>query len=58
MGLKEVMLEIQERDRQDMNRPVAPLRQAKDAVFLDTSSMTLEQAAQALKKIILERIPV
>ncbi len=58
MGLKEVMLEIQERDRQDMDRPIAPLRQAKDAVFLDTSSMTLEQAVQALKKIILERIPI
>lgn len=58
MGLDEVMREIQERDRQDMDRPVAPLRQAKDAVLLDTSSMGLEEAVEALKGIIRERISI
>ena len=35
-----VLKEIQQRDYQDMNRPIAPLKQAKDAILLDTSDLT------------------
>ena len=39
----QVLREIQERDDSDRNRPIAPLRQAADAVLLDTTELTLEQ---------------
>ena len=39
---------IEERDRQDMNRSVAPLRQAEDAVFLDSSGMTPDDVLDAM----------
>lgn len=32
------------RDKQDRERPVAPLRQAEDAVYLDTSQLTIREA--------------
>ena len=43
-----VAAEIEERDRQDMNRSVAPLRQAEDAVFIDSSGMTAEEVLDAM----------
>ena len=50
--------EIQQRDYQDMNRPIAPLKQAKDAVLLDTSELDIEGVLAAMKKIIGEKIPL
>ena len=47
-----VLKEIIQRDYQDMNRPVAPLKQAKDAELLDTSNLTLEESVAAMKAII------
>lgn len=38
--------QIQKRDEQDTSRPVAPLRQASDALVLDTSDMTIAQACE------------
>jgi len=43
-----VRQEIEERDRRDASRPVGALRQAPDAVVLDTSDMTPEEAAAAI----------
>ena len=51
-----VLKEIQQRDHQDMNRPIAPLKQAKDAVLLDTSELTAEQVIAAAKKIVEEKL--
>ena len=51
-----VLKEIQQRDYQDMNRPIAPLKQAKDAVLLDTSELTTEQVIAAAKKIVEEKL--
>ena len=47
--------DINERDRQDMTRAVAPLKQADDAVLLDTSSLTLEESIAAVLRIIREK---
>jgi cytidylate kinase len=44
--------QIAERDRRDMARPIAPLRQAPDAHLLDTTSLTIEGAAAAARRII------
>lgn len=38
--------DIEDRDYQDMHRDISPLKQADDAVFLDTSDMTIEQVVE------------
>ena len=48
--------DIRRRDYQDSHRATAPLRQAEDAVLLDTSELDLEQSFQAMKKLILSRV--
>ncbi|MBQ7523263.1 MAG: (d)CMP kinase [Oscillospiraceae bacterium] len=53
---EKVLAEMKQRDLQDSTRPIAPLKQAKDAVLLDTSDMDLEQAEAALRAIIREKI--
>ena len=45
--LAQVLAEVVERDRRDMDRAEAPLRPAEDAVLLDTSVMTIDDAVQA-----------
>lgn len=42
-----VLAEVKERDARDMNRADAPLRPAADAMVLDTSEMTIEEAVAA-----------
>ena len=44
--------EIIERDERDMNREIAPLKQAEDAVFLDTSDMSIEEVKDKIIAII------
>lgn len=39
------------RDRQDMSREIAPLKQAADAVLLDTSDMTIPEVTARIKEI-------
>ena len=53
----EVLRDIILRDEQDMNRDVAPLRRADDAVLLDTSDMTVQQSFTALRTLVEERLP-
>jgi len=51
-----ILRDIVLRDEEDRNRPIAPLRQAEDAVLLDTTQLNLEQSLQALLSIIKEKI--
>ena len=51
-----ILRDIVQRDEQDRSRPIAPLRQAEDAVLLDTTSLNLEESLQALLSIIKEKI--
>lgn len=51
-----VLRDIIRRDEQDRTRPIAPLRQAEDAVLLDTTHLNLEESRQALLSLIKERI--
>ena len=48
----QTLKDIQQRDYQDMNRPIAPLKQAKDAVLLDTSELSIEEVLGQMKQII------
>ena len=55
-GFDTVLRDIIKRDEQDTNRPIAPLRQAEDAVLLDTTHLNLEQSLQAILDTIREKI--
>jgi cytidylate kinase len=50
--LEEVLADIHIRDARDGGRDAAPMRPAPDAVLLDTSEMTIEQAADAARRIV------
>lgn len=44
----EVEADIKKRDEQDMNREIAPLRQAEDATLIDSSDMSVEEVVAAI----------
>jgi len=48
----EVLRELAERDRRDSGRALAPLRRADDAIVIDSSNLTFEQAVSALEAVI------
>ncbi|MGI5963102.1 MAG: (d)CMP kinase [Lawsonibacter sp.] len=51
-----ILRDIIQRDEQDRSRTVAPLRQAEDALLLDTTQLNLEESFQALMAIVKEKI--
>ena len=53
-----VLAEIKQRDYQDTHREIAPLKQAKDAVLVDTSDLDIDGVVAAIKTIAGEKIPV
>ena len=55
-SFKQVLADIQQRDYQDSHRAIAPLKQAKDAVLLDTSDLDIDGVVAAMKKIVMEKI--
>jgi CMP/dCMP kinase len=52
MTLEDLMREVAERDRANSERAIAPLRQAPDAIYLETSAMGLEEQAGAIVEIV------
>ena len=52
---EQILKDIQERDWNDSHRATAPLRQAEDAVLLDTTELTFQESEAALLDIIQER---
>lgn len=50
--LESIQADIEERDYRDMNREFAPLRQAEDAVLVDSSYMTIEQVIDTITALI------
>jgi cytidylate kinase len=51
----EIFEDIQKRDYQDSHRDYHPLKQADDAVFLDTSNMTIDENIDAIVRIITDK---
>lgn len=51
-----VLADIRQRDDQDTHREVAPLKQAEDAILVDTSDIDFDQSFAVLKRTILEHI--
>ena len=54
-NLEEIEQDIIERDYRDMHRDIAPLKQAEDAVYIDSSRMSIDQVAQAIVDAARER---
>ncbi len=52
VAYEDVLADILKRDARDGGREAAPMRPAADAVLLDTSEMTIEQAADAARRIV------
>ncbi|MCM1125573.1 MAG: (d)CMP kinase [Lachnospiraceae bacterium] len=50
-NLEQIADDIEARDKQDMTREISPLKQAEDAVLVDSSNMTIEQASEAILKL-------
>jgi len=55
--LEAVTKALEERDRRDSERDVAPLKPAPDAVRVDTSEASLEEVVERLARIVQERPP-
>lgn len=55
-SLDEIEKDIIDRDYQDMHREIAPLKQAEDAVYLDSSYMTIEEVVAAIEKAFSKKI--
>lgn len=50
--LEQVLADVVERDRQDMERPIAPLKKAEDATVVDTTGKDLAESRELLRKAI------
>jgi cytidylate kinase len=55
-NLPQILKEIQQRDYQDTHRPIAPLKQAKDAVKVDTSNLDIDGVVAAIREIIAAKV--
>ena len=53
---EKVLVDIKLRDHQDSTREIAPLKQAKDAVLLDTSNMGIDEVVDAIRNIVSEKV--
>ena len=56
VDFEKILHDIKERDRQDENRPIAPLRRGEDAALLDTTHLNLEQSLAGLLALVKEKI--
>jgi cytidylate kinase len=52
----DVAEQIRERDERDRSRPEAPLAQAPDAIYVDSTGLSLGDTEQAVLKVVRERI--
>ncbi len=55
-SLEEICKDIKQRDYQDMTREISPLKQAKDAVLVDSSKMTIEEVVDRIINIVKEKL--
>lgn len=55
VDLEQLKADIANRDKQDSERAISPLRQAEDAVYLDSSDMSIDQVAVYIENLVKER---
>ena len=56
VAFESVLQDMKKRDEQDRNREIAPLKQAEDAILLDTSDLGFDESADTLEKLIKETL--
>jgi CMP/dCMP kinase len=49
--------DVKKRDRQDTTRPIAPLKQAADALLVDSSDRTADEVVEEMARVVRERYP-
>ena len=54
---EKVLAEVKQRDHQDTTRAIAPLKQAKDAVLVDSSELDIPGVIATIKAVVAEKIP-
>lgn len=54
---EDVLADLQTRDKRDRERASAPLKPAQDAVVIDTTSLSIDEAFEAAKRLIEEGLP-
>ena len=54
-NIEEIEKNIRMRDEQDMYREIAPLTQAEDAVYLDSSDLRIEEVTERILSLYRER---
>ena len=54
----DVLAEMEQRDWQDMNREIAPLRKADDAVLVDTSEIDFEESFHVLCELVITKLAI
>ncbi len=55
-SFEKVLADIKQRDHQDSTRAIAPLKQAHDAVLVDTSAMDVETVIAEIRKIVAQKV--
>ena len=51
-----ILEEIKLRDYKDSTREISPLKQAQDAILIDTSHLTIDEVVEKISKLIIERL--
>ena len=49
--IAQIQADIEERDHRDMTRDISPLKQAEDAVLVDSSEMTIDEVVERIIEI-------
>ena len=52
ISFEELVKEMKYRDEQDANRPISPLKQAEDAILVDTTELNFDESCNAIFDII------
>lgn len=55
MSYEDILANIKFRDNNDKTSPVAPLKQAEDAIYVDSTNMTIDEVVEEIAKIITEK---
>lgn len=56
VDFQKLLAEMKQRDYNDSHREIAPLKQAEDAILVDTTGETLEQSIEKLEQVIVENL--
>ena len=52
MTYEEILESVKQRDFNDSNREIAPLKQAVDAILVDSSEMTIDEVVSTMKGLV------